>query len=264
MGYGFKNELKVGAFVAAGLTILLGSILVLGGDQMFLKSKFELRARFNDVQGLDRGSVVSLAGIHVGNIQELIFNPENNAVDIVMDIDRDYQKQITTATKASVKTQGALGDKYIYLLPTQESGSPLQDGAYIEVDSTGDLFDILAKKGDELGDALAVVKELHLFMMEINRDGRSAALVKNAVEMTANLNQLAKESRLFIQELRGPSLTHLSSVLKKLDQGQGSLGAFINDPTLHQKLTSLVGETPRNKFLMPLLRDSIKKSEESK
>ncbi len=42
------------------------------------------------------------------------------------------------------------------------------------------------------------------------------------------------------------SLTHLEAVLKKVDKGEGTLGALINDPTLYEDMKLLLGGAKRS------------------
>ena len=49
-----------------------------------------------------------------------------------------------------------------------------------------------------------------------------------------------------------------------LDNGQGTLGALINDPSLHNRISAFMGEAPRNRFLKPLIRESIQTNEKNK
>ncbi len=64
--------------------------------------------------------------------------------------------------------------------------------------------------------------------------------------------------------LRQETLVPMSSVMKKVDKGQGTLGALVNDPSFYNRMMGFVGDSPRNKFLKPIIRDSIQTSEQKK
>lgn len=267
------NEIKVGIFVAAGLVVLMVSILLLGGDQMFLTSTFELKARFPQVQGLSRGSVVALAGFPVGNISKIEFEPNSKSLIVTLDIDREFKNRITEGAYAAVRTQGALGDKYVFIEPGPLEESPLKEGQFIEVNNEGDILDVITEKTKDLSKLVDVVNETHILLRALNKDGRSALLMGQMVDTTKEMKAFLKQARLLVTDVRGhndkdaklkQSLTHLTNILEKVDKGEGSLGALINDPSLHERLVSILGERPRNKFLKPLIRDSIRKSEKAK
>jgi phospholipid/cholesterol/gamma-HCH transport system substrate-binding protein len=263
-------EIKVGIFVLLGVVVFALSVLLLGGDQMFLTSTFDLKARFPQVQGLSKGSVVSLAGFPVGNVAKIEFEPGTSKLVLHLDIDREFQNRFTAGTLATVKTQGALGDKYVYIEPGPLDASPLNEGAFVDVSVEGDFLDVITEKTKDLSNIVDVVNEAHTLLKALNHEGRSALLMKEMLQTTTEMQTFLLEAKRLVQDIRGgkedeaklkASMIHLASILEKVDKGEGTLGALINDPALHERIVSLLGEKPRNKFLKPLIRDSIKKSE---
>ena len=53
-----------------------------------------------------------------------------------------------------------------------------------------------------------------------------------------------------------------SASVKTIDQGQGSVGAFINDPGLYDDAKALVGQVNRNRIMRDLIRQTIKDNKE--
>lgn len=259
-----RHEIKVGIFTAVGLVLFFLSVILLGGDKFFLKKTYELKVRLEQVQGLGRGSVVSVVGVPVGNVTEITFVPGSTDVQVHMNIEYAMRDRITEGSKASVKTQGALGDKYIYIEPGPPDAPALKDGAILETDRTPDLLDLLASKGAEFGQIIEVIKEVRQLFANMNSDGKSAKLMTNLVTTTENLSAFLVEGRETFRLLRTETIAPMASVMKKVDKGQGTLGALINDPSLHNRISGFFGEAPRNKFLKPLIRDSIQTNEQRK
>ena len=80
-----------------------------------------------------------------------------------------------------------------------------------------------------------------------------------------------EEIRLTLQDLRGgansddrlrKSLTHLSNVLEKIDNGTGTLGAFINDRSVFDTIKRMVGGSSKDKFIKSLVRETIQSADE--
>lgn len=259
-----RHEIKVGIFTAVGLVLFFLSVILLGGDKFFLKKTYELKVRLAQVQGLGRGSVVSVVGVPVGNVSEITFVPGSTDVQVHMNIEYAMRERITEGSKASVKTQGALGDKYIYIEPGPPDAPALKDGAILETDRTPDLLDLIASKGAEFGQIIEVIKEVRTLFANMNSDGKSAKLMSNLVTTTENLSSFLVEGRETFRLLRTEAIGPMASVMKKVDKGQGTLGALINDPSLHNRISGFFGEAPRNKFLKPLIRDSIQTNEQRK
>lgn len=258
------HEIKVGIFTLIGVVLFCISIILLGGDKLLFTRTYNLRIRMNQVQGLGRGSVVSLSGVPVGNIEEIQFVPGASDVEVKITIERQVQGKITEGSLASIKTQGALGDKYIYIEPGPITNQPLKNEAQLPMDKTPDFLDLIASKGSEMTEIVDVIKEVHILFQNINKDGRSGRLMTNLVDASENLGKFLSEGRETFKSLRSDTLQPLSSVMRKLDNGQGTLGALINDPSLHNRLSNMLGEAPRNKFLKPLIRDSIQTNEQKK
>lgn len=265
------SNLKAGVFVALGMIILMVSIMLLGGGRMLFEPKYTLTVDLDEVQGITRGSIVSLAGLHIGNVVNIEFLTDQDKLRVFLDLNREFQNRITEKAKASVKTQGALGDKFIFIEPGDyKSGTPLQEGDVIAADPQPDFLDVISEKSQDIGNVIEVVNETHTLLKSLNHEGRSAKMMQNMLEASSEMKQLFAESRLMVKEIRSQTakdaklvqaLTHLSSVLEKVDQGEGTLGALVNDPTLHEKLITVLGAKPRNKFLKPIIRDTIKASE---
>lgn len=259
-----KHQIRVGIFTLIGVVMFCVSVILLGGDKLFLKKTYELRVRLPQVQGLGRGSVVTLTGVPVGNVRDINFIPRSHEVEILMSLEQTVQSRITEGSMATVKTQGALGDKYIYIEPGPIDAAPLPAGALIDTDKTPDFLDIIASKGSELGEVVEVIKEVRLMFANINRDGNSAKLMSNLVQTTNTLNQFLGEARETFKLLKTDAIAPMSSVMKKVDKGQGTLGALVNDPSFYNRMMGFMGDSPRNKFLKPIIRDSIQTSEQGK
>jgi phospholipid/cholesterol/gamma-HCH transport system substrate-binding protein len=260
-----SHQIKVGIFVAIGAVLTSISLFLVGGEGM-IKSHVTLHARFDSVQGLNEGSVVSLSGIHIGNIQKFVFIPEENKLDVLMKIETDYLPRITEGSSVEIRTQGALGDKYIYINPGPPSARPLKDGAVIEVLKASDIMAVLSEKGNEAGKIFDIIKEIDKFAKSLNEENRVDRIMNNMAATTAELRIAAKDSRELISELRDQkkisgSFEKLDRILTKIDRGEGTLGALINDNSLHESLKAMVGAPDKKKSLKSLIRSSIEKSE---
>lgn len=257
------HDLKVGVFILLGLILLGLSIFLIGGDRFFLKSQYNLKAMFDETQGLAKGSEVSLSGIIVGNITSIEFSSEDNKIIVNMDIDTDFKDRITEGSTASIKTKGALGDQYIYISPGLRSEKSIDKEGFITVEAGSNIFE----KGEKgINRAVNVIDEMLVLLKNINKDNRSALTMANIHDSSENLKHLIIEAHGLLKDIRGrnqdeglqKAIANLSSLTQKLDDGKGTLGALINDPSLYNKLVKILGGSPRNQYLKPLIRSTIK------
>ena len=266
--YSQRQSFKSGIFMFVGLVIIIFSIILLGGNKGLFKSHFVLKAKFKEVQGLNIGSVVSLSGINVGNVKSIEFTGEEGEIVVTMNVEKKYKQRLTQNSLASVKTQGALGDKYIFIKPGEPGALALKDNDYINVDKSGDIFDVITQEGPKLSNIVEVVNELKTLLANFNKDGNSAKLVSSLIETSKQTQSLVREGKMMMSDIRGKdnkelqqAIQRLNNILGKIDRGEGSLGALINDPVVHERLTSLLGKPPRNSYLKPLIRATIKSND---
>lgn len=264
MNQQFKNDIRVGIFVLGGLTLFATSILLLGGDKYFFRSTYPLKLNLKQAQGLVEGSQVSLSGVDVGLVEKIEFRSDLK-LDITILVDKNFSSKITQSSVASVKTQGALGDKFLFIEPGSQDLPPLKSGDYLKVNEGGDLLDLISDRGSEISHLFEAIKEVHYLIKSFNDNNRTALIMENLVSSSDNLNKLLLDSRKILSDLQSENnqssdlkrtLQNLASISEKLDSGQGTLGAIINDPTIHEKLISFIGDSPRSKFLKPLIRET--------
>ena len=263
-----QSEYRVGLFTSGGVILLIATILVLGGERTFFGSYYQLKLSLNSVEGLNTGSVVQLSGLKVGNVEAIEFIPEKNQLVLNLKIDKRFEKRITEGSLGGVRTQGALGDKFIYLTPGPVDGKPLDAGVFLETEVDKDLFSTISKRGNEIQKIFDVLNELDIFVSNLNSDGGSRVVMKNLQASSEELKSALGSLNSLLKELKPvggseselkKTLRHLASVAQKIDSGQGSLGGLVNDPSLHERLKDLLGASERKKGAKNLLRSTIEK-----
>lgn len=256
-------EYKVGTFVLAGTILTAIFVITLGGNTGFFQRSSYLSFEAPDSLGLSPGSVVKLSGVPCGNVSDIEFNDDSQSVNIVMRINKKYMPRVTQGSIVSVFTQGALGDKYIDIAPGPASNPQYKDGDIITGEIGGDLFATIGKSADKFETVFHILENVNTLLASLNKKqvgsnvGDTAINLKRATaSLAAVLGNGAKNNELT------KSLAHLSSILEKIDKGQGTLGSLVNDPTVHEDLKSLLGGAKRNKLLKYLIRSTIQEGEE--
>jgi phospholipid/cholesterol/gamma-HCH transport system substrate-binding protein len=261
-----KNQMKVGIFVLVGTLLVIVSIFSLGGSRNIFTPTSTLHAHFPSVSGLNVGSVISLAGVNIGNVTSIQFRPEENKLDVTMTIETRFLSRVTEGASVEIRTQGALGDKFIYIIPGGIDSPPVADGATLALSTAPDLMAIVAEKGGEAGKIFDVISEVHKLMKTINDDQRAEKIMANFAEASASLKLSAIESQKLMVEMRSQNVAKINDsvekfnrILTKIDSGEGTLGALINDSTVHEQIKGMLGGSSRKKTMKSLLRTSIEK-----
>lgn len=266
-----NEEYKVGVFVSLGLIALATMVFLLGGDKILFHKYYFIHAKFKNVDGLAKGSQVSLAGLNVGNVEKIEFSPDNVSLDVTLRVDMEFQDRITKQSVAKISTKGALGDKFVFISPGITGQNVLQDEEQITTEEHGDFIGTLADNASGIDQIFSVVKEIDRLLKNINDDERSLKLMKNLSISSDHLAQLIKTTETVVQDFQKNlnhdknlkrSLTHLTNILEKVDQGRGTVGALINDPTLFHRLQELVGSSQKSGYFKTMVRKTIEKNGE--
>lgn len=105
-------DLWVGFFVAIGLAALVFLALKVGNLAASSSGEtYALQAKFDNIGGLKSRAAVKSAGVVVGRVSEIRFDPENYAAVVTMSVDSRYK--FPRDTFATINTSGLLGEQYI-------------------------------------------------------------------------------------------------------------------------------------------------------
>jgi len=109
-------DLWVGIFVALGLAAVLFLALKLGNlSAANFSETYPLTAKFVNIGGLKVRAPVKSAGVVVGRVADIRFDPESYEAVVVVNIDGRYR--FPKDTFALILTAGLLGEQYIGLDP---------------------------------------------------------------------------------------------------------------------------------------------------
>jgi phospholipid/cholesterol/gamma-HCH transport system substrate-binding protein len=86
---------------------------------------YRIVAEFDNIEGVNTGTDVRLAGIKVGTVVDQRLNPENYQAQVTMSL--DPQVSISDDTTAKITSEGLLGAKFVALEPGG-SDVKLKDG----------------------------------------------------------------------------------------------------------------------------------------
>ena len=140
-------EVGTGLFVLLGFaalafltTQLPSSGLKLGGS----KAGYHVLAKFDNIGDLKPGAPVSMAGVNIGEVESIRFDPKDYKAAVTLRISNDYS-QIPDDSDASIQTQGLLGGKYIGIGP---GGSDmfLKDGSTVPFTQSAIVLETLVNK----------------------------------------------------------------------------------------------------------------------
>jgi phospholipid/cholesterol/gamma-HCH transport system substrate-binding protein len=255
------NNITVGIFVAVAVGIFIFILFSMGNGRGVFSSSYILKAKYPDVKGLHGGSEVSLSGLRVGVIREIYISKEDQKLlTVELSISKSMKERIRKNSVASIKTQGMLGDKYVEISIGTPDVPPLEDGDTL---ITAENMDIIAKAGkamDSVNDQLGAGGDFDSLMKNLNKVSSNLVVLTNEIQKSQGLahSLIYGDSGAKLDK----SMTHIEQILKKVNSGEGTLGALINDPTLYEDIKYLLGGAKRSTILKYFMRSFIESGEQ--
>jgi phospholipid/cholesterol/gamma-HCH transport system substrate-binding protein len=212
-----KKAIRVGIFLFVGLLIFLIGIFTLGGQRKTFVKSFQLKVVFDDIQGLKVGNNVWFSGVKVGTIKKIQFYGTSQ-VEVTLNIEEEAHKYIHKNARASIGSDGLIGNKIVVL----DGGSPkfpfIEDGDKIAVNttlSTDDIMKTLQVNNKNLVDITSDFKVLAKNLVEgkgtvgaLLTDQQIAnnfkTIVSNLQNTTASANRMASQLNTFSSKLNTP------------------------------------------------------------
>ncbi|GAC1514888.1 MAG: MlaD family protein [Gemmatimonadaceae bacterium] len=267
-----RDEVLVGVLLTVAIAIAaVGTIWLTRGG---LSSGYPLHARFKWGAGLRQGQPVALAGFSVGYVDAVQLR-DDGWLDVTLQIEKG--RRIPTNASARVEAVGFFGDRQVALTPTGPSAThympndtvptgraePSTTELLQRLDSvtrtvvgvTDEIQLQLVKQGgiSDLRRTLAstnqLVNQLNALALEQSRElSRTQATLRRTVAavdsatIDSTVKNLRKASASFtvISANLEATTQQLSSVLSKIEKGDGTAGRLLNDPQLYNDVHSLV------------------------
>jgi phospholipid/cholesterol/gamma-HCH transport system substrate-binding protein len=214
------RRFRVGLVVLIALVAIMSGIFMVGRRANLFKKKFPYETRFESASGLVAGNPVRLNGVTVGNVIEVVLSPDpaDRTVRVVYDVDRRAAPRLRKGTRASIKTIGLLGDKYVDLEGGTAEEPEIAIGGSIPAAPGTGIEKLLEGSGDLLTDLSSIARSLKNILGRTEQGkGFLGALTSDSPESSRLGNDFHS------------TLASLNSILKKVDNGQGLVGKLLID-----------------------------------
>ena len=137
-----RAAVRVALFTVMCLIFMFALITVFG--QFRFDSRSSYSAVFSNVSGLKGGNFVRIAGVEVGKVKDMTLH-KDGTVTVDFAVDKDLQ--LTEGTKAVVRYENLIGDRYLSLEEGPGSVRKLLPGQTIPLDRTSPALDVDALIG---------------------------------------------------------------------------------------------------------------------
>jgi phospholipid/cholesterol/gamma-HCH transport system substrate-binding protein len=189
------QKIKIGAFVLAGLAVLVLAIFFIGNKKSLFSSTFTVHGMFKNVNGLQVGNNVRFAGINVGVVQDIQIKTDS-AVNVVLTLNESVRKFIKKDAKLSIGSDGLMGDKLVVVAPGAggadqqvNNGEQLAAVNPLDVDKIINKFTKIADNAGDLVEGLASI------VNKVNNGKGSIGRLLNNDQMAKNMENTVKQAQ---------------------------------------------------------------------
>ena len=249
------SELKIGIMAVVALLIAAALILALGGEGGFFWQRYNLKVKFSNAGGVQRGSPVRVAGVTVGAVKDIQFSGSD--VEMALELREDMQERVRTTSRATIGSVSLLGEGAVDI-SASTTGQPIPEGGYVPSDAPP------AQLADVTAQANKGITELTALITDIRAGKGTAGKLMTDDQLYVELRQFtaaAREVTQGLQQGRGTlgqllnnpesarqlesSLKNLTAITNKINAGEGSIGQLMNDPALAKSLSAVTANFER-------------------
>lgn len=231
------NSIKLGLFVLTGIFLLTFSLYILGKNRKLFGASFELKAHFEDVNGLVPGNNVRYSGIDVGSVSDVVII-NDSVVEVTMSIDRNMKKIMRSNAIASLGTDGLIGNRLVNISPASGPAPFVNGGELLpskEEINTQAMLQTLHRTNENVA---VITEELRATIHRINTSAQLAELLEDrsiSANLKASLSHLHETA-----EKASALMSSASETLALASEGEGTLATLLTDTTLAEEFRQAV------------------------
>lgn len=229
-----SSEIKAGLFILISVLVFIAFLATIIGNQYWSDSVI-YRCQFRFAGGIEEGSVVRFAGLHVGQVKEIrLPTPERATIELVLELKEDIP--VRSNSEARLTTIGLMGSYYVEISSGTNDASLLPPGSLIpgkDVRGFSQLLDPVGQATDELHTLLGNLNQL------FNAENRA-----NLSAMLQSMSKMTSQNAEKIDDL----IDHTTELSIQVSETVEVMNHFIRDNNVlvkhnFQQLDSLLQET---------------------
>jgi phospholipid/cholesterol/gamma-HCH transport system substrate-binding protein len=252
----FKNlaGAKLGIFIFLGSALMVILIFLLGNKDQLFASTFTIKAYFQNTEGLRNGASVRFGGIDIGAVKSIDIVPDTTGrVVVSMRIKDDVKRFIKTDSKATIETEGLVGNKVVMLSMGTEKAEEISDGGVIlsqepltfaniiqetqgimayTKDMTKNMAEIVQKVNKGEGTIGRILNDDQLYQAATNltksADESMTSLSADMKEVIGLFDELGRGVKDVVANING-IVTRIDTVMQGISEGKGLLGSLVSE-----------------------------------
>jgi len=243
-----SRQTRVGLLVFAGLFLFLLALFTIANRSFLFSDTFFIKSRFGSVAGLNNGAEVQFQGVDVGRVESIrLPDHPGERITVTMAIRESARPLIRSNTQAQIKSDGLVGNQIIVLVnPLIDIANVVEEGDFIPGTEPFDLYEITDRMLSSVAQFDSAAATLQEIMLDV-KSGEGTlgkfiydpslydGFVQTTNETQRTLNNLADNAEALVG-LAQEATQGVSTILDKVDQGEGTVAMMLNDPSVYNSL----------------------------
>ena len=194
-----SQKLKTGIFVLVALAVLFVTIFLIGRQKSLFTNTFSVYANFKNVSGLQTGNYVRFAGINVGTISGISIK-NDSTVRVDMMLQTRVKPYIKSDSKASIASDGLMGDKLVQIAPGSDSATLTSDSHITGVEPM-DMDKVMKKIANIADNAEIITDNLGGIVSKINNGKGSLGKLLNSDQFEKSIESTVNSTNETVQNI---------------------------------------------------------------
>lgn len=187
-----NTERRVGLFFLISVVVICLLIMKTGQFEFFKQGgTYPLQATLDSAAGLNKDADVRLAGVRIGQVEGVRLEGSSAVVDMAI----RQGVELPVGSRVKVVAKGILGDKYVEIVPAENTGQLYAGGERLESDkavSVDDIMSILYAVGE---DVKAITETLKNTVGTDKGETQIANILENIERLTADLRDITGRNK---------------------------------------------------------------------
>jgi phospholipid/cholesterol/gamma-HCH transport system substrate-binding protein len=227
----------VGAFVAGGLLLFGLGLFFIGDRRMLFDDRFEVRAEFARLAGLQSGAVVRVNGMAAGEVTGIaIPNSPAGRFRVHMRVRDDLHGLVRRDSVATIRTDGLVGQRFLQIEAGSETAPVVARGGTIRGREPSGFDELVDEARATMANVNATVTALRADLKEVVKAVGETAENANAVVLSVgrDVEAIGRVGRRIANDA--------SRIVEGVRAGRGTLGRLLTDDQLYVRAASIARE----------------------
>ncbi len=230
-----EKKAVLGVLLSCAAMII--AVLIIGKRNLWFEAKNSYFAYYHDVEGLTEGSLVTLSGLRVGEVEHLEVYSDNR-IKVTFSVKNSLENKIRQDSMARQHRAFVIGEKRIDIVPGTTEAHQVENGGEIKGMDSMDLPDLVS--GKNIGNVTGKL------------DGMLVGLKKWSDALLVLSDKIGPNDLANLYKEVGPLMVNMNNLVKDLKDFTETVKIARRDIVGNGLLTDTLKNT--NKILTPLAR----------